>query len=67
VIASAKDDQASIVAMVTKDLTKRFSAGEILKNVAALSGGRGGGKPIWPRRHEELDNWTMPSNLYMLY
>jgi len=45
VIASAKDDQASIVAMVTKDLTKRFSAGEILKNVAALSGGRGGGKP----------------------
>jgi alanyl-tRNA synthetase len=45
VIASAKDDQASIVAMVTKDLTKQFSAGEILKNVAALAGGRGGGKP----------------------
>jgi alanyl-tRNA synthetase len=45
VIASAKYDQASIVAMVTKDLTNRFSAGEILKNVAAMAGGRGGGKP----------------------
>ena len=31
--------------MVTKDLTNRFSAGEILKNVAAMAGGRGGGKP----------------------
>jgi alanyl-tRNA synthetase len=45
IIASAKDDQASIVAMVTKDLTKHYSAGEILKNIAALAGGRGGGKP----------------------
>ncbi|HMK60360.1 MAG TPA: alanine--tRNA ligase [Dissulfurispiraceae bacterium] len=45
VIASANDGQASIVAMVTKDLTKQYSAGEILKNVAALAGGRGGGKP----------------------
>ncbi|HMK56080.1 MAG TPA: alanine--tRNA ligase [Dissulfurispiraceae bacterium] len=45
VIASAKDGQASIVAMVTKDLTKQFSAGEILKNMATVAGGRGGGKP----------------------
>ncbi len=45
VLASAKDEQASIVAMVTKDLTRQYSAGEILKNIAALAGGRGGGKP----------------------
>ena len=45
VLASAKDNQASIVAMVTKDLTRQYSAGEILKNIAALAGGRGGGKP----------------------
>ena len=45
VVASAKDDQASIVAMVTKDLTKQFSAGDILKSIAARAGGRGGGKP----------------------
>jgi alanyl-tRNA synthetase len=30
--------------MVTKDLTGRFHAGEILKEVASLCGGRGGGK-----------------------
>ncbi|MDA8338530.1 MAG: alanine--tRNA ligase [Nitrospiraceae bacterium] len=44
VIASAKDGQASIVAMVTNDLTKKFNAGEILKSIAAMAGGRGGGK-----------------------
>jgi alanyl-tRNA synthetase len=44
VLASAKDNQASFVAMVTKDLKERFNAGEILKKVAAASGGRGGGK-----------------------
>lgn len=44
-IASVKDEQASIVLMVTKDLTKRFSAGELMKKVAAECGGRGGGKP----------------------
>ncbi len=44
VMASAKDGQASILAMVTNDLVKRFSAGDILKKVAATAGGRGGGK-----------------------
>lgn len=45
VLASAKDGQASMVAMVTKDLTERFNAGEILKEVAAIAGGSGGGRP----------------------
>jgi alanyl-tRNA synthetase len=31
--------------MVTKDLTDRFHAGEILKEVAAVIGGTGGGRP----------------------
>ena len=44
-IASARDGQASILTMVTKDLTPRLHAGEILKRIAALAGGRGGGKP----------------------
>ncbi|MBM4137645.1 MAG: alanine--tRNA ligase, partial [Nitrospira sp.] len=44
-IASTKDGQASMVAMVTKDLTERFNAGKILKEVAAIAGGSGGGKP----------------------
>lgn len=45
VLASVKDGQAALVAMVTKDLTGRFSAGELLKDVATKVGGRGGGKP----------------------
>jgi alanyl-tRNA synthetase len=44
-LASVKDGQASLVAMVTKDLTGRYSAGELLRQVAAAAGGRGGGKP----------------------
>ena len=43
-VASVKNGQASMLAMVTKDLTGRFNAGEILKEVAAMTGGRGGGK-----------------------
>jgi len=30
--------------MVTKNLTDRFNAGEILKEAASIAGGRGGGK-----------------------
>ncbi|HMK49739.1 MAG TPA: alanine--tRNA ligase, partial [Thermodesulfovibrionales bacterium] len=37
--------QASVVCVVTKDLTTRFHAGDIMSNIAKLSGGRGGGKP----------------------
>ncbi len=44
-LASAKDDQAAMVAMVTKDLTEKYKAGDLLKQVAASAGGRGGGKP----------------------
>ncbi|HXX81259.1 MAG TPA: alanine--tRNA ligase, partial [Thermodesulfovibrionales bacterium] len=43
-ITSVKDGQASMLAVVTKDLINRFNAGEILKEVAAMTGGRGGGK-----------------------
>jgi alanyl-tRNA synthetase len=44
-LASVKEGQASLVAMVTRDLTGRYSAGELLKKVASAAGGRGGGKP----------------------
>jgi alanyl-tRNA synthetase len=44
-LASVKEDQASMVAMVTKDLTPRFSAGKLLQRVASEAGGKGGGKP----------------------
>jgi len=44
-LASVKDDQAAMVAMVTKDLTGQYKAGDLLKQVAASAGGRGGGNP----------------------
>jgi alanyl-tRNA synthetase len=44
-LASVKDEQAAMVAMVTKDLAGRYKAGDLLKQVAAFAGGRGGGKP----------------------
>lgn len=43
-VTSVKNGQASMLAMVTKDLTSRFNAGTILKEVAAMVEGRGGGK-----------------------
>jgi alanyl-tRNA synthetase len=45
VLASVKDAQASLVSMVTADLTGRVKAGDIIGEVARASGGRGGGKP----------------------
>ena len=44
VLASVRDDQASMVAMVTGGLTAKYSAGDLLKKIASLAGGKGGGK-----------------------
>jgi len=44
-LASVKDDQAAMVAMVTKDLTGQYKAGDLLRQVAASAGGKGGGRP----------------------
>ena len=38
------DGKVSLLAMVTKDLTDRFHAGKLLKDVAEILGGRGGGR-----------------------
>jgi alanyl-tRNA synthetase len=43
-LASVKDGQAALVAMVTRDLTRKYNAGELLRHVATAAGGRGGGK-----------------------
>jgi alanyl-tRNA synthetase len=45
VVSSVTDSQAAIVCMVTKDLTDRYNAGEIIKTISKIAGGRGGGKP----------------------
>ena len=45
VLAGVADDKVSLVAMVTSDLTKRVHAGKLLKAVAEVVDGRGGGRP----------------------
>ena len=44
-LAAVEGDKISLVAGVTKDLTDRFHAGDLLKHVAAQVGGKGGGRP----------------------
>jgi len=44
-LGSVKDDKVSLIVMVTKDLTDRFHAGKIIKEMAPILGGTGGGKP----------------------
>ncbi len=45
VLASRGEDKVSLVATVSKDLTARLSAGNLVKSLAAIVGGRGGGRP----------------------
>ncbi|MEK6532205.1 MAG: alanine--tRNA ligase [Deltaproteobacteria bacterium] len=45
VLGASIDGKAVLLAAVTKDLTGRLSAGEIVKRLAPVIGGRGGGKP----------------------
>ena len=44
VLGSAKDSKASLLLSVTKDLSSRFPAGELIKPLAAEIGRTGGGR-----------------------
>ncbi|HKY62541.1 MAG TPA: alanine--tRNA ligase [bacterium] len=44
VIGSAAEGKATLIVRVSKDLTPRFDAGKLAKELAALVGGSGGGK-----------------------
>jgi alanyl-tRNA synthetase len=61
VIASENDGKVSLVVSVTKDLTSRIQAGRIVKEIAPIVGGSGGGRPDFaeaggkdPSRIDEL-------------
>jgi alanyl-tRNA synthetase len=45
VLASASDGKVQIVVAVTPDLTGRIKAGQIVKEIAPIVGGGGGGRP----------------------
>ncbi|TAJ07030.1 MAG: alanine--tRNA ligase [Nitrospirae bacterium] len=44
-LGSAKEDKASLLVVVTKDLTARLRAGDLIREMAAAIGGTGGGRP----------------------
>jgi alanyl-tRNA synthetase len=44
-LGSAKDDKVSLIVMVSKDLTAMYHAGNLVKELAVVLGGTGGGKP----------------------
>ena len=45
VLGSEAAGKVLLIALVTKDLVKRFQAGNIVKEIAAVVGGSGGGRP----------------------
>ena len=45
VLGAKKDDKAMLLCMVTKDLEKRFKAGQIISRLSEMVGGKGGGRP----------------------
>ncbi|HWO41078.1 MAG TPA: DHHA1 domain-containing protein, partial [Candidatus Eisenbacteria bacterium] len=45
VLASSGEKTVNLVVSVSKDLTRRYHAGNIIKEMAALVGGGGGGRP----------------------
>jgi alanyl-tRNA synthetase len=61
VLASALDDRVSLVVSVSRDLTSRVQAGRLVKELAPIVGGGGGGRPDFaeaggknPAKIEEL-------------
>jgi alanyl-tRNA synthetase len=45
VLGSKSGSKAMLIAVVTKDLTDRYHAGNIVKEIATMVGGSGGGRP----------------------
>ena len=46
IAGSINNGEASMVCMVTKDATDRFNAGKIIKRIAQMTNGKGGGKDV---------------------
>ena len=45
VLAAEADGRVSLALGVTKDLKERFPAGELIREIAGVVGGKGGGRP----------------------
>ncbi len=49
VLSAVNEGKVSLIAGVTKDLTERFDAGDLVNHVASQVGGKGGGRPDMAR------------------
>lgn len=67
-LVSTEGEKATLIAGVTADLTARFKAGDIIRDLAPLVGGKGGGRADMaqgggadlagvPKALAELENW----------
>jgi len=45
ILGGVYQNKATLLAMVTKDLTDKLHAGNIIKEIATIVGGKGGGRP----------------------
>ena len=65
VIASTNDDRVQIVVAVTPDLTSKIKAGQVVKEIAPIVGGGGGGRPDFAeaggRQPEKVDEMLAAS------
>jgi alanyl-tRNA synthetase len=65
VIASESDGKVQIVVSVTPDLTSRVKAGQIVKEIAPIVGGGGGGRPDFAeaggKQPEKIDEMLQAS------
>jgi len=65
VLASANDGKVQIVVAVTPELTSRIKAGQIVKEIAPIVGGAGGGRPDFAeaggRQPEKIDEMLAAS------
>ena len=59
-LGSKREDKVMLICAVTKDLTDRFKAGEIIGHLSGIVGGKGGGRPDMAQgggnRPEELNH-----------
>ena len=61
-LGSKADDKALLLCMVTKDLAGKFHAGNIVKELAPIVGGKGGGRPDMAQA-----GGTQPENLSKIF
>ena len=60
-LGSHAGDRALLLCMVTKDLSDRFHAGNIVRELAPVVGGKGGGRPDMAQA-----GGTQPENMDLL-